>query len=142
MWNYSQIHFASMNCTLSIRLPRGITRNRISIYICRIESVVSLHVVVNAPAAYTKQVMSCVNVWLYSYIHRFYYQKYCWQLFYISKNLGKLIRNNITVKNIPLTGFEPSTYVSRLCFKPLRHWGLYTALSMVNVYSVSLVMGT
>ena len=58
IWNYSEIPFASMKRTLSIRLSHEADRNGICIYICRIELVVSLFV--NISAAYSKQFMGFV----------------------------------------------------------------------------------
>jgi hypothetical protein len=88
----------------------------------------------------------CMHDWLYTYIRRFYFQKYCWKFFYTSENLWKVIRNNIKIKKNSthwirtLNMFLVYDLFQR--FKPRHHWGLFIALSMVNVYSVSLVMGT
>ena len=56
--NYLEIPFVSMKRTLSIRLSHEADKNCICIYICRIESVVSLFE--NIAAAYSKQFMGFV----------------------------------------------------------------------------------
>jgi hypothetical protein len=68
-----------MKRRLFIRLSHEADRNCICIYICRIESVVSFQQPIRN------------NSWaLYTNIHRFYYQKYCWKFLYTSGNLRKL----------------------------------------------------
>jgi hypothetical protein len=64
------------------------------------------------------ELCTCIHIWLYTYIHRFYYPKYCWKFFYISDNFRKRIKNNIKRKTIPIKGFELSTYCSHQCFVP------------------------
>jgi hypothetical protein len=146
---YSEIPFASMKRTLSIRLSNEADRNGIYIYICRIESVVSLFVYTSA--AYTRN-----NSWaLHTNIHIFYYQKYCWKFLYTSTHLAtwenlhlllKNLKNNIKIKvtyskiRTPIIK-SPSVF----CINALDHWATYTCYNLtnnVNVYSVSLVTGT
>jgi hypothetical protein len=78
VWTHSEIPFASMKRTLSIRFSLGTKRN---CYIARIESVVSLFV--NISAAYLKQIMISV----------YKYKIYCWKLFFLFDKLRKQIRN-------------------------------------------------